>query len=71
MAVLGAVSGGGYGYAIGAIGAMGIPKEQSRMYKERLKQGDILLAIRTRREDAPRAKSVLLQHGAREIFSTV
>jgi hypothetical protein len=71
MAVLGAVPGGGFGLAVGAIGASDISEEQARIYEERLKKGHILLAVRTRQKDTPRAKSILSQHGAQEIFCTV
>jgi hypothetical protein len=71
MAVLGAIPGVGFGLAVGAIGASNIPEEQLRIYEERLKKGQILLAVRTRQKDAPRAKSLLSRHGAQEIFCTV
>jgi hypothetical protein len=71
IAVLGAAPGALFGAGVGAIGASEIPVEQSRLYRERLEQGHVLLAVHTRPEEAARAESLLAQHEAQEIFCTV
>jgi hypothetical protein len=71
VAVLGATPGVLFGAGVGAIGDSLLPKEKSRLYQERLEQGHVLLAVHTRPKEAPRAESILSQHGAQEIFHTV
>ena len=70
-AVLGATPGVLFGAGLGAIGDSLMPEEKSRLYQERLERGHVLLAVRTRQEEAPRTESILSQHGAQEIFCTV
>ena len=71
VAVLGAAPGALFGAGVAEIGASEIPAEKSHLYRERVEQGHVLLAVHTRQEDAPRAASLLAQHGAQEIFCTV
>jgi hypothetical protein len=60
-----------FGAGVGAIGASEMPAEKSRLYRERLEQGHVLLAVHTRPEEKARAQSLLAQHAAQEIFCTV
>jgi hypothetical protein len=71
LAVLGATPGAALGAGVGEIGDSLMPEEKSRLYQERLEQGHVLLAVHTRREEAPRVERILSQHGAQEIFCTV
>ncbi len=58
---IGAASGGLVGGLVGA----GIPEEEAKTYSDRLSQGHVLVSVQASDADAPRARSIFLQEGAR------
>ncbi|MBI4137254.1 DUF1269 domain-containing protein [Candidatus Roizmanbacteria bacterium] len=64
----GAVSGAIAGGLVGALVNLGLPEEKARMYEERIKAGNIVLAVSADSEKERRiAENVLEAHGASEI----
>lgn len=69
MATLSGLGAGGtIGGIIGALVGSGIPEYEAKRYENRLKEGGILLAVRTNSEAlAKRIKEVMQQHGAEDV----
>ncbi len=61
----GAVTGG----IAGGLIDLGIPEERGKHYEERVKQGDILVAIKTDENKVDTAASVLRKYGAMDVES--
>ncbi len=64
-ALTGVVTGG----IAGGLIDFGIPEERGKEYEERVKKGDILVAIKTDEERVDPAASILRRHGAEEVES--
>ena len=70
--IIGAIAGGVAGGAVGALGGVGIPEKEAKLYEDRLKKGGTLVSVHTDSvSQAERAKAILSQTGATEITSTV
>lgn len=59
----GAVAGG----VAGGLMDYGIPKDQSKQYEQRLKEGDVLLMVRADAPEVDKAKTLFEHHGASDI----
>ena len=64
-ALTGAVTGG----IAGGLIDFGIPEERGKHYEERVKQGDILVAIKTSEDKVDSAASILREYGAKDVES--
>lgn len=64
-ALTGVVTGG----IAGGLIDFGIPEERGKEYEERVKKGDILVAVKTDGERVDSAASILRRHGAEEVES--
>lgn len=60
----GAVTGG----LVGGLMDYGIPKAESQRYEERLKQGDVLLMVRSDPQEVDKAQKLFQEHGASDIY---
>lgn len=64
-------AGGVVGGIVGAVAGFGIPEYEAKRYMGRIKEGDILLAVHCDNGDSiTKAKEILRQTGAEEVFST-
>ena len=67
----GAAIGGTIGGVVGALIGMGVPEETARRYETGLREGRILVAVHSlRQEDLLRAKEILQACGATDITTT-
>ncbi|UNC91850.1 general stress protein [Candidatus Contubernalis alkaliaceticus] len=64
-ALTGVVTGG----IAGGLIDFGIPEERGRHFEERVKQGDILVAIKTNENKVDTAASILREYGAKDVES--
>ncbi len=64
-ALTGVVTGG----IAGGLIDFGIPEERGKYYEERVKQGDILVAIKTNENKVDTAASILREFGAKDVES--
>lgn len=64
-ALTGVVTGG----IAGGLIDFGIPEERGKHYEERVKQGDILVAIKTNENKVDTAASILREFGAKDVES--
>jgi hypothetical protein len=66
----GAAAGAAVGGIIGALTGMGMSEDEARDYEERIKEGDLLIAVQTTDATEERAETILGQHGGERV-STV
>jgi uncharacterized membrane protein len=64
--VSGAATGAVAGGLIGALMGLGVPEEEARVYEERIKAGEIMIAVPTRGRGRE-VESILSDHGADQI----
>ncbi|PKM80473.1 MAG: hypothetical protein CVU88_04600 [Firmicutes bacterium HGW-Firmicutes-13] len=64
-ALTGAVTGG----IAGGLIDFGIPEERGRHFEERVKEGDILVAVKTNEKKVDSAASILRRYGAKDVES--
>lgn len=64
-ALTGAVTGG----IAGGLVDFGIPEERGRQFEERVKEGDILVAVKTNEKKVDSAASILRRFGAKNVES--
>lgn len=67
-AISGALVGGSLGGLVGSITGLGVPTEHAEAYERAIRNGGIVVAVRTPdRERADQVSRVLNDHGAREV----
>ncbi|RQD75397.1 MAG: DUF1269 domain-containing protein [Candidatus Syntrophonatronum acetioxidans] len=64
-ALTGVITGG----IAGGLIDFGIPEERGRHYEERVKEGNILVAVKTKEDKVDSAASILRQYGAEDVES--
>jgi len=62
--VLGALTGG----PVGALVDLGIPEETAKVYEDRIKTGEVLVAVQIEHEIEHTVQDTLNNHGASESF---
>ncbi|QQS44575.1 DUF1269 domain-containing protein [Candidatus Roizmanbacteria bacterium] len=62
--VLGALTGG----LVGALVDLGVPEETAKVYEERIRAGEVLVAVQTNHEAEEDVQETLNTHGATESF---
>ena len=65
--IAGLLSGAATGVIAGGLADYGIPAERGRFYEDRIKQGDILVAVRCDEKKAEEASKVLSQFGGKDV----
>lgn len=70
-ALSGSAVGGGVGLLLGALIGSGIPEFEAKKYESALKEGKILISVRTHDEqEIARAQEIMRQNGGEDISST-
>lgn len=64
-AATGAVTGG----IVGGLVDVGIPEERARIFEERIKRGEVLVAVSSAEDKTDRAHAVLTQYGATDVMT--
>jgi uncharacterized membrane protein len=65
--IAGILSGAATGGIAGGLADYGIPKEKSRFFEEKIKQGDVLVMVRCDDNKAQEASGVLTRYGGRDV----
>lgn len=65
--IAGLLSGAATGGIAGGLTDYGIPAERGRFYEDRIKQGDIIVAVRCDNNKAEEASRVLSQYGGKDV----
>lgn len=63
----GAATGAVVGGIIGALTSMGFSEEEAEEYRERIREGDVLLAVSTDHESEESAEAILQSHGGERV----
>lgn len=65
--IAGLLSGAATGGIAGGLADFGIPKERGQHFEERVKQGDVLVAVRCADDKAEEASRILNQYGGNDV----
>lgn len=67
--ISGAVTGALAGGLVGALVGLGMPEETAREYENRIRRGEILLAVSADKRDEGEIKTILERNGAEEVVT--
>lgn len=67
--ISGAVAGALAGGLVGALVGLGMPEETAREYENRIRRGEILLAVSADKRDEGEIKTILERNGAEEVVT--